>query len=62
MYDATATPNAAGKYRQVRYAAGEVDLFFIVTSTGTNYLVPFEAVDGQIYLVLDRKYHAYALA
>jgi len=61
VYDASATSNAGGKYRQVPYAPGMVDYFFIVTAVGGMYLIPFNVVEGKHAIVLDRKYSAFAV-
>lgn len=43
---------AARNRRQQPYAAGDFDLFFVLTSEGHVYLVPLEAVLGQIRAAL----------
>lgn len=55
-YDNSARLNAGGKRRRRPYTRAEVDIFFIVTSSRDVYLVPIEVVEGQMGLVLDRKY------
>jgi hypothetical protein len=62
IYDPTARRNAAGSYRAVPYSPGTVDLFFVATQTGDLYLVPFDALDGRISIVLDDKWSAFKVA
>ena len=61
IYDPRAKSNAGGKYRQAPYASGMVDYFFIVTSSGRMYLVPFDVVGSRQGIVLDHKYRAFAI-
>ena len=61
VYDPQATSNASGKYRQAPYASGMVDYFFIVTSGGSMYLIPFDVVGNKQSIVLDRKYGAFSV-
>jgi PD-(D/E)XK endonuclease len=60
-YDSTATANAMGKYRRTPYTAEEIDLFFVITSVGTNYLIPVGAVQGAGEIILDDKYRGYVV-
>jgi hypothetical protein len=41
------------------YRPDEVDLFFVVTSSGEKYLIPIGATNGATSLTLDEKYAAY---
>lgn len=61
LYDPALTANAGGKYRQVKYDAGMVDYFFIITAGGPRYLIPFAAVPESVSLVLDDKYRAFVV-
>jgi hypothetical protein len=59
VYDPVLPGNAAGRYRHVCYTSSEIDLFFILTSDGSSYLIPLSAVEGTMNLALDGKYAAY---
>jgi hypothetical protein len=59
IYDPEGPTNSAGKYRQVPYASGSVDYFFILTEDEQVYLIPFGEVAGARTVVLDRKYAAF---
>jgi hypothetical protein len=59
IYDAQATPNAAGKYRQVPYLPGVIDFFFIIANGDATYLIPYEVVEGRAGIILDAKYAAF---
>jgi hypothetical protein len=61
IYDPTAKMNAGGRHRQVPYARGSVDYFFVITQSGDMYLLPQEVVDGVGIVVLDEKYEAFLL-
>lgn len=56
IYDSSAPANGHGRYRKERYGAGEVDYFFVITASGTNYLIPRSVVGDSMYLHLDTKY------
>lgn len=58
IYDPEAPLNARGRYRFSAYTEDEIDLFFIATSGGENYLVPIKSVLGLRSMVLDGKYAA----
>lgn len=59
IYDPEATPNAAGKYRQVPYLPGVIDFFFIIANGDAIYLIPYEVVEGRTGIILDAKYAAF---
>jgi hypothetical protein len=59
QYDGNGTSGSNGKRRGRPYAAGEVDLFLIVTGDRSIFLIPIDLVSGQVALTLDRKYAAY---
>ena len=61
VYDSTRTPNMHGAYRRIPYTAAEIDLFFVATNSGRNYLIPVAEVVGQKSIVLDIKYAAFAV-
>lgn len=58
IYDASAKGNAGGRYRTRPYNGSEVDLFFVIAN-GVRYLIPRDAVDGLVTLVLDEKYASF---
>jgi hypothetical protein len=58
--DVTAARNTNGHRRRVAYKPEEVDYFFMITP-GPIYLIPIEAVVGQIHATLDIKYPAFAV-
>jgi hypothetical protein len=62
IYDPDATPNSAGKYRQVPYARGVIDFFFVIADASAAYLIPFETAEGRARLVLDTKYVAFRVS
>jgi len=59
--DPGAPMNSNGQRRHVAYTPDEVDYFFVVTSTGTMYLIPIDVVAGQIRVTLDVKFAAFAV-
>ncbi len=61
-YDASVEPNASGKTKPLAYTSDEIDLFFIVAGDRTCYLIPLEAVTGQLSANLDDKFAAYRVA
>jgi hypothetical protein len=48
-----------GRRGRTVYRPDEVDLFFVVTSSGEKYLIPIGATSGATSLTLDEKYAAY---
>lgn len=60
-YDPESPGNAAGRYRDVAYSEADIDLFFVLTGDGSQYLIPIGAVNGQKALVLDAKYSGYRI-
>jgi hypothetical protein len=61
VYDPSVKLNAAGRMRQVPYARGSVDYFFLITGAGDMYLIPQEVVDGVSCIVLGDRYDAFRL-
>lgn len=57
----TGTSPSTGRYGRGVYAPGEIDLFFIYTWDRRSYLIPLEAVQGQMTLNL-QKYESYRLS
>lgn len=62
QYDGGVVQNANGARVRSTYRPGEIDLFFIVTGDGGQYLIPLAATNGGKYLTLDVKYAAYKVA
>jgi hypothetical protein len=62
VYDAAVAPTARGKYREVSYAPGTVDYFFIIVEGDAMYLIPYSAVAGFQRIVVDRKYAAFKIS
>jgi PD-(D/E)XK endonuclease len=61
QYGRSSSPSN-GKYSGRRpYRKDEIDLFFILTLSGGQYLIPAEAVDGQQSLTLEGKYENYKI-
>ncbi|MGC5022536.1 group I intron-associated PD-(D/E)XK endonuclease [Micromonospora sp. DT47] len=55
-YDPNGRRFSHGRARIVPYTAEEIDLFFIVTTTGPLYLIPVESAGGRLQLTLEPKY------
>lgn len=56
LYDARSPERVNGRFRWVPYTPGEIDLFFIITSAGQNYIIPIEVTGDRKSLNLDSKY------
>lgn len=56
IYNAELVSNASGRRREMPYSPEDVDLFFIATAAGDNYLIPVTSVVGQVGLALGPRY------
>ena len=52
---------SAGKRRRSSYSKGEVDLFFIVTSDGSKYLIPSEVIGTNQQVTLSHRFDLYKI-
>jgi len=55
-YDANAVRSANGSRTRCPYTEDEIDVFFIVTASGDQYLIPLSVTGGLSSLALDVKY------
>lgn len=58
-YDGESSLNSGGRRKTVSYESSQVDIFFILTSDGSVYLVPLEALGSVKRINLDIKYAKY---
>lgn len=60
-YSTERRSNSGGKRAVAAYERGELDIFFIVTESSGNFLIPLDLVIGRKCLVLDEKYAKYKI-